>query len=343
MKIHTIGALAAAFTWLALGAGAAQAQTGEAEARTSLNVRSGPGTGYGVVDVLRPGENVRVSRRSGSWCHLVKSGPDGWSACSYLRFTGEVDIQVRPNVSFSFSFGRGDGFSIGLPPRGGRRDLVCLVTFFQRDQVAAGRDADVQRARVMTREEAERRDTPNDRQAIFDYGTNRQTRETCQYLNSLNNRPPPGGGGGDGRAELVCLVTFFQRDQVEAGRDADVQRARVMSREEAEERDTPNDRQRIFDYGSNRQTRETCQYLDGLNNQPPDGGGGGGDEDLVCLVTFFQRDQVEAGRDADVQRARVMSRAEAEERDTPNDRQAIFDYGSNQQTRETCEYLDGLN
>jgi hypothetical protein len=261
MKITTIGALAAAFTWFAMGVGGAQAQ--EAEARTSLNVRSGPGTGYGIVDVLRPGQNVTVTRRSGSWCYLVKSGPDGWSACSYLSFRGGVDVQVRPNISFSFSFGRGDGFSIRRPPQGGRQDLVCLVTFFNRSQVEAGRDADVQRARVMTRSEAEARDRPNDRHAIFDYGTNRQTRETCQYLDSLNNRPPRGGGGGG--EELVCLVTFFQRDQVEAGRDADVQRARVLPRSEAERRDGPNDRQAIFDYGTDQQTRETCEYLDGLN------------------------------------------------------------------------------
>ncbi len=97
-----------------------------------------------------------------------------------------MDVRIRPNVSFSFSFGRGDGFSIRQPPRGGRQDLVCLVTFFQRDQVEAGRDVDVQRARVLPRHVAERRDRPNDRQAIFDYGTNRQTRETCHYLDRLN-------------------------------------------------------------------------------------------------------------------------------------------------------------
>jgi hypothetical protein len=273
MKIHAIGALAAALTWLALGVGAAQAHE-DAEARVALNVRSGPSTGYGVVDVLRPGENVTVAQRSGGWCRLIKSGPDGWASCRYLRFTGgggggggaDVDVEFGSG-GFSFSFGRGDGFSIGVPPRGGPRDLVCLVTFFRRDQVEAGRDADVQRARVLPREVAEQRDTPNDRQAIFDYGTNRQTRETCQYLDSLNNRPPRDGGGGDDEEdeELVCLVTFFQRDQVEAGRDADVQRARVLPRSEAERRDGPNDRQAIFDYGTDQQTRETCDYLDGLN------------------------------------------------------------------------------
>ena len=54
------------------------------------------------------------------------------------------------------------------------------------DRARGYADANVQRARVMSRAEAERRDGPNDRQAIFDYGTNRQTRETCNYLDQLN-------------------------------------------------------------------------------------------------------------------------------------------------------------
>lgn len=156
-----------------------------AQATASVNVRSGPSTSYAVVDVLFPGETVDIREcRSSGWCYITHSGPDGWVSARYL-----TQAEVRrpsPNVSFSFSFGRGDGFSIGQPPRGGSRDLVCLVTFFERDQVAAGRDADVQRARVMTRAEAERRDGPNDRQGIFDYGTNQQTRETCRYLDQLN-------------------------------------------------------------------------------------------------------------------------------------------------------------
>lgn len=73
------------------------------------------------------------------------------------------------------------------------------------------------------------------------------------------------------------------------------------------------------------------------------GGGEGPREDLVCLVTFFDREDVEAAADADVERARVTPLSEAEGRDRPSDRQAIFDYGSNRQTRETCEYLDELN
>jgi hypothetical protein len=177
-----IGALAL------IGGLAAVAPVAAAEATLSLNVRSGPGTSYRVVDTLYAGENVTIDRCSTTgWCYIIHSGPDGWVSRRYLLGEGgRAEVRVRPQVSFSFSFGRGDGFSYGLP-RGGTRDLVCLVTFYNRNQVEGGADANVQRAEVMSRAQAEYYDSPNDRQRIFDYGTNQQTRETCAYLDSLNN------------------------------------------------------------------------------------------------------------------------------------------------------------
>lgn len=162
------------------------------QATASVNVRTGPGTQYRVVDTLYPGENVNIETcRSNGWCRITHTGPDGWVSARYLSNDGsdygdDEPVRSSPNVSFSFSFGRGNGFSIGNAPRGGSRDLVCLVTFYNRGDVAGGADADVRSARVMSRAEAERRDRPNDRQGIFDYGTNRQTRETCNYLDRLN-------------------------------------------------------------------------------------------------------------------------------------------------------------
>ncbi|HEY0919115.1 SH3 domain-containing protein [Devosia sp.] len=180
MKTSTIIATAALAAGMIFGTAAVAD-----EATAWVNVRSGPGTSYRVLDTLHPGEQVTVRDcRSSGWCFVVRPGPDGWVSGRYLADSGAT--RRAPNVSFSFSFGRGDGFSIWTPPRGGSRDLVCLVTFFKRDQVAGGADANVQRARVLPRHEAERRDGPNDRQAIFDYGTNQQTRDTCRYLDRLN-------------------------------------------------------------------------------------------------------------------------------------------------------------
>jgi hypothetical protein len=45
----------------------------------------GPGTQYGVIDTLRRGETVDVQQCRGSWCYVVKSGPDGWVSANYLN------------------------------------------------------------------------------------------------------------------------------------------------------------------------------------------------------------------------------------------------------------------
>ncbi len=83
---------------------------------------------------------------------------------------------------------------------------------------------------------------------------------------------------------------------------------------------------------------------DGSNDHGNGGPGNGGNhEELVCYVTFFDASQVDAGADADVERARVMPRSRAEAIDRPNDRSAIFDYGTDQQTTATCNELDRMN
>jgi hypothetical protein len=78
---------------LLLSAGAAFATPGQATA--SVNVRSGPGTSYGIVDSLYPGENVDVQQCRGSWCYVEHSGPDGWVSANFLS-TGEGDSAPPP-------------------------------------------------------------------------------------------------------------------------------------------------------------------------------------------------------------------------------------------------------
>ena len=69
---------------LALLATAGAAFAAPAYATSNVNVRSGPGTGYGVVDALRRGEQVDVVQCRGSWCYVEKRGPDGWVSANYL-------------------------------------------------------------------------------------------------------------------------------------------------------------------------------------------------------------------------------------------------------------------
>ncbi len=75
-------ALAGAGALLLAGTAAANAAT--AFASSSVNVRSGPGTGYAVVDTLRRGERVDVEFCRGVWCSVSKPGPDGWVNANYL-------------------------------------------------------------------------------------------------------------------------------------------------------------------------------------------------------------------------------------------------------------------
>ena len=61
---------------LALTATAALAAPGIAS--VNANVRSGPGTGFGVVDTLTKGEYVIVKKCGASWCTISHIGKDGY-------------------------------------------------------------------------------------------------------------------------------------------------------------------------------------------------------------------------------------------------------------------------
>jgi len=106
-----------------------------AEATASVNVRSGPGTGYAVVDTLRAGESVDIDRCvSSGWCFVRKDGPDGWVSARYLSNDGSSSVRApQPDVSLSFSiegfsFSFGDGsFSIGTS----RPSSTARVCFYE--------------------------------------------------------------------------------------------------------------------------------------------------------------------------------------------------------------------
>lgn len=98
------------------------------------------------------------------------------------------DRQMGPGYLYDEDYGwYQNGYRAQYRRNFSNQNEVCLVTFFKRSQVSAGADATVQRARVLPIRAAQRMDRPNDRNRIFDYGTNRQTRQTCRYLNNINN------------------------------------------------------------------------------------------------------------------------------------------------------------
>jgi hypothetical protein len=137
--MRSVRTLAAAIGVTLLGMSAVQA----AQATVSLNVRSGPGTSFGVVDTLFAGENVDVQEcRSNGWCRISYAGPNGWVSARYLtdvdqRSGGRVDrdqrdrsvdadVNLRFGVpGFSFSIGNGGDFR-PRPGRPNRGDQVCF-------------------------------------------------------------------------------------------------------------------------------------------------------------------------------------------------------------------------
>jgi uncharacterized protein YraI len=54
----------------------------------ALNVRSGPGTGYGVVTALQPDEGciVQSGQRLGKWVRIEAQGMKGWVNRRYLEY-----------------------------------------------------------------------------------------------------------------------------------------------------------------------------------------------------------------------------------------------------------------
>lgn len=91
-------AAAAGMAVLGLAASVGIAQAAPAYATGNVNVRSGPSTGYAVVDVLRRGDAVDVQQCRGSWCYVSKPGPNGWVSASFLSNYDDDYGYERPPI-----------------------------------------------------------------------------------------------------------------------------------------------------------------------------------------------------------------------------------------------------
>ena len=102
--------IAAGVASLAVLATTIAASAAPAVATGNVNVRTGPGTGFRVVDTLRRGEHVDVQHCRGSWCYVEKRGPDGWVSANYLR-------SGRPNWDHDWDDGHWERPRPPRPPR----------------------------------------------------------------------------------------------------------------------------------------------------------------------------------------------------------------------------------
>ncbi|MDP2063051.1 MAG: SH3 domain-containing protein [Phaeovulum sp.] len=117
MKIlRALKAFSTALAALAISAVSAAAV--EAVATTWLNVRSGPGGGFGVVTTLAPNTVVNVSEcQDNGWCYVEHAGPSGWVSSTYLAApaAGGGGASADPNCKLSLTLG----------PSGPTLSLVC--------------------------------------------------------------------------------------------------------------------------------------------------------------------------------------------------------------------------
>lgn len=53
---------------------------------TAVKIRSGPGTGYGALGILYPGQRFTVNSTKGGWYNVTDkaTGVRGWSSADYI-------------------------------------------------------------------------------------------------------------------------------------------------------------------------------------------------------------------------------------------------------------------
>lgn len=94
------------------------ASAAEAAASVFLNVRSGPGTRFRVVDVLAAGEVVEVTEcQPNRWCRISHDGPEGWVSSNYLTASPDVG-RAGADCQFQLHIGA-DGPRFGTVCTGG--------------------------------------------------------------------------------------------------------------------------------------------------------------------------------------------------------------------------------
>jgi uncharacterized protein YraI len=79
MFTRSLAALLATAAALAIPAAAEAAYTA-----SSVNLRTGPGTNYGIIVTLPAGTYVAVGSCQYGWCSVSTNGYNGWIASSYI-------------------------------------------------------------------------------------------------------------------------------------------------------------------------------------------------------------------------------------------------------------------
>ena len=91
MSLRSLAIIAGSAIALSLPAEALAATT-----TSSVNLRSGPGTTYGIVTTIPGGVGVGVGNCVPNWCQVNYAGYSGWVATLYLANAGQPGYAPPP-------------------------------------------------------------------------------------------------------------------------------------------------------------------------------------------------------------------------------------------------------
>lgn len=80
----------------------------------SLNMRSGPGTGYSVILVIPKGASVTVTGYSGVWAKITYNGKSGYGHTDYLKNPTTTTVVRYVTANLNMRSGPGTGYSVIL-------------------------------------------------------------------------------------------------------------------------------------------------------------------------------------------------------------------------------------
>lgn len=114
-------------TALLFSAGAAAAMPAVTE--SDLNLRSGPGTEYGVVATIPGGSTVDAMSCDGGWCHVAYGETEGYASQHYLQMAAAapnagVVVEgptVYPYDDYDYGYDYGPSFGLYTSPVFGHR------------------------------------------------------------------------------------------------------------------------------------------------------------------------------------------------------------------------------
>lgn len=117
------------------------AQAAPATVTSNVNVRSGPGANYPVIDAVRRGQTVDVRQCQANYCEIRSRDSRGWVSSNYLAQGGQQQQPQPAAPGFGINIGpNGVTINPGITPPGpGPRppvadndDDVAQVCFYER-------------------------------------------------------------------------------------------------------------------------------------------------------------------------------------------------------------------